>query len=206
MRNLNVDCTWQAGLDTGGQFRLVNYGFDQRGQTFPRHTGLVACLKRNLLIACSSSSALDLDLKNSSSPSQGLGSISSSTTLSSTGSYLSDGPGSMASSWCLPRKPIWEWFQFFWYIPVHTSCTGIYWYILVCTSVLVYNGTCWYILVLVYTSIYWYIAACIVLSDAELSVSGYNMVQGGTMKYPKVLLVYTGIYQLVLCFQNWTFC
>ncbi len=76
-------------------------------------------------------------------------------------------------------------------------------------------GICWYMQV--YTGIYWYIPACTVLSDTDLSVSGYNMVQGGTMKYPKVLLVhagtcwyilvFTGIHQHVLCFQMkaWTF-
>jgi hypothetical protein len=36
------------------------------------------------------------------------GSISSSTTLSSTGLYLSGCPGSMAASQCIPQKPIWE--------------------------------------------------------------------------------------------------
>ena len=71
---------------------------------------------------------------------------------------------------------------------------------------LVYAGTCRYLL---------YIPACTALSDTELSVSGYNIVQGGTMQCPKVPLVYggtcwyipvnTGIYQHVLCFQTLNF-
>ncbi len=74
-------------------------------------------------------------------------------------------------------------------------------------------GICWYMLV--YLCVYMYIPACTVLSDTELSVSGYNMVQGGTMKYHKVILVYagtcwytpvyTGIYQHVQCSQTLKF-
>ena len=43
-----------------------------------------------------------------------------------------------------------------------------------------------------------YIPACTVLSDTELPVSGYYMAQGGTMKYPKVPLVYAGTCRYLL--------
>jgi hypothetical protein len=71
-------------------------------------------------------------------------------------------------------------------------------------------GICWYMLV--YTRIYVCIPACTVSSDTELSVSGYNTVQGGAIKYHKVILVYAGtcwylhvytcIYHHVLCFET----
>ena len=100
------------------------------------------------------------------------------------------------------------------YILVHA---GLCWYVLVCTGMYQYVLLYWYKLVYagIYTGIYVYIPACTVLSDAELSVRGYNTVQGGTMKYPKVILVYagtcwcipvyTGIYHHVLCFETLKF-
>ncbi len=92
-------------------------------------------------------------------------------------------------------------------------CIGMYRYVPVCTSMYWCVGICW--CMLVYTGIYVYIPACTVLSDTELPVSGYNTVQGGTIKYPKVILVYastclyilvyTGIYQHELCFETLNF-
>ena len=104
---------------------------------------------RNLPIACSISSALGRDLKNSSSSSQGSGSRSSSNTLSCAGSYLSDSPG---SSRFAPRKPI-PYSMKTSYNAVHD---GTYVYVLVRTIIrTVYTSMCLY--VLVYTSMYWYV-------------------------------------------------
>jgi hypothetical protein len=69
---------------------------------------------------------------------QGWGSRSSSSALSTTGTYLSDCTGSIASSLCDPRKPNSQCHYIllvhdttYKYIPVWT-CK--YWYVLVCTG------------------------------------------------------------------------
>jgi len=81
--------------------------------------------------------------------------------LSTTGTFLSDGPGSIAWLLCKPRKPISQWFQnllydesTYQYIPV---CTSMYW-LVIYWYILVY--TCMYQYVPVWTSMYGYIQVC----------------------------------------------
>ena len=87
---------------------------------------------------------------------QGWGSRSSSSALSTTGTYLSDGTGSIASSRCEPRKPN---SQCHYNLLVHDTTykfipvwTCIYWYVLVCTGMYMYNQ--------VQASMYWYVLVC----------------------------------------------
>ncbi len=114
---------------------------------------------RNLLIACSISSVSGLDLKNSSSSSQGWESRSSFSALSTTGTYLSDCPHRGANHENLIHND----FRIYLLMKVHTSsyryvqvCAGMNWYVLVCTSMYQYEPVCTgkYMFVLVCASMY----------------------------------------------------
>jgi hypothetical protein len=91
--------------------------------------------------------------------SQGSRSSSSSMALSTTGTYLSGGPGSIVSSRCEPRKPISQIVQnLLFHDSTYHNDTSTYRYVPVCTGV----------------HLYWYVLVCIGM-DQYILVHVWNM-------------------------------